>query len=288
MNFVKKLIFAPLFLIVFALLIYQLNFLLVSYDLIFSLSTATLIQLITISVLFSTSCLSFVLFVTLASEWKIILPVGIIASAVPLIFIPSSLALIFAVAVLVSFLLTSLNLDSTLKSYLTFKPFALLGPSIRHLSTLLILSFCLIYFLSVSKAVAQNGFQIPDSLIDTALKMAPLPSEQTQLPSISPDPELLRQSGLDPKILDTLNQPKNPANDLIKKTVKDQIQNFIKPFLNFIPGILTILLFLTLQSLTSILNLLIYPLLWLLFSILEKTGFVKFEVEQRPVKKLIV
>lgn len=270
MNFVKKLIFAPLFLIVFALLIYQLNFLLVSYDLIFSLSTATLIQLITISVLFSASCLSFVLFVTLASEWKIILPVGIIASAVPLIFIPSSLALIFAVAVLVSFLLTSLNLDSTLKSYLTFKPFALLGPSIRHLSTLLILSFCLIYFLSASKAVAQNGFQIPDSLIDTALKMSPqTPSAQTEQVSI----DLLK---------------KNPANDLIKKTVKDQTQNFIKPFLNFIPGILTILLFLTLQSLTSILNLLIYPLLWFLFSILEKIGFVKFEVEQRPVKKLVV
>lgn len=267
MNFVKKLIFAPLFLIVFALLIYQLNFLLVSYDLIFSLSTATLIQLITISVLFSTSCLSFVLFVTLASEWKIILPVGIIASAVPLIFIPSSLALIFAVAVLVSFLLTSLNLDSTLKSYLTFKPFALLGPSIRHLSTLLILSFCLIYFLSVSKAVAQNGFQIPDSLIDTALKMSPqAPSVQTEQVSLAP----------------------NLANDLIKKTVKDQVQNFIKPYMSFIPALLAVLLFLTFQSLVSLLNLFIYPLLWIIFLILEKTGFVKFELEQRPVKKLVV
>lgn len=269
MILLKKLIFAPMFLIVFTALIYQLAPLLKSYDLVFSLSLNMTIKLIGIAALVAASSFLFALFIFLSSNWKISLPVGIVAATVPFVFIPSSLALIFAAGIFISLLLTNLSLDTTLKTYINFQPSALLGPSIRHLSTLLILSFCLIYFLSVSKAVAKNGFQIPDSLIDTALKMTPVstPLEQPE------ELELLK---------------KNPANDLIKKTVKDQIQNFIKPYTSFIPTLLAVLLFLTFQSLVSLLNLFIYPLLWFLFSILEKIGFVKFELEQRPVKKLVL
>lgn len=308
MPIVKKLAFAPLFLIFFALLVYQLTPFLSSYDFIFSFSLNNLIQLIIIAALFSASGLLFSVFVTLAADWKLVLPVNLIAASIPMLFMDPALAIVFAVAVFISFLLIFLSLETALKSYLTFKPEVLLGPSIRRLASLLVLAFCLIFFLSTNKIIAQEGFQIPDSLIDTALKMTPLESpaeEDTQvarLPDIAPEqlellkknPELLRQSGLDPSILDSLNSPKSskkPQNftqDLIKQTVKDQIQNFIKPYINFIPAALAILLFLTLQSLTSILNLLIYPLLWLTFYILEKTGFVKFTVEQRPVKKLVV
>lgn len=307
MPIVKKLAFAPLFLIFFALLVYQITPFLSSYDFIFSFSLNNLIQLIIIAALFSASGLLFSVFVTLAADWKLVLPVNLIAASIPMLFMDPALAIVFAVAVFISFLLIFLSLETALKSYLTFKPEVLLGPSIRRLASLLVLAFCLIFFLSTNKIIAQEGFQIPDSLIDTALKMTPLESpaeEDTQvarLPDIAPEqlellkknPELLRQSGLDPSILDSLNSPKSskkPQNftqDLIKQTVKDQIQNFIKPYINFIPAALAILLFLTLQSLTSILNLLIYPLLWLTFYILEKTGFVKFTVEQRPVKKLV-
>ncbi|MCR4305639.1 MAG: hypothetical protein NUV73_00970 [Candidatus Daviesbacteria bacterium] len=308
MNILKKLAFAPLFLLSFVLLIYQITPFLSSYDFIFSLSLNNVIQLLTIAALFSVSCLLFSVFVTLAADWKIVLPVSFLSALVLILFLDPALAIVFAVAVFISFLLIFLSLETTLKSYLTFRPEALLGPSIRRLASLLVLAFCLIFFLSTNKIIAQKGFQIPDSLIDTALKMTPLESpteEGTQvarLPDIAPEqlellkknPELLRQSGLDPKILDTLNQPKNSktpqnlAQELVKQTVKDQIQGFIKPYINFIPAGLALLLFLTLQSLTSIINLLIYPLLWFTFFILEKTGFVKFEVEQRPVKKLIV
>lgn len=308
MLILKKLIFAPVFLIVFILLIFNLTPFLKSYDFIFSLSMNTFIGLLVLSALISLASFFFILVGTLALDWKIVLAVGLISSAIPMLFIDPALGLILAVAIFISFLLTYVSLDNSLKSYLTFKPEVLLGPSIRHLSGLLILSFCLIYFLSSNKLIAQNGFSIPDSLIDTALKMTPMnvASEQESLPALLPtinpeqiellkkNPELLRQSGLDPKILDTLSQPKSAkapqalTNDLLKQTVKDQIQNFIKPYQNFIPAGLTILLFITLQSLVSILNLLVYPLLWLIFFILEKTGFVRFEVEQRPVKKLVV
>ncbi|MDO8573811.1 MAG: hypothetical protein Q7R77_03605, partial [Candidatus Daviesbacteria bacterium] len=293
----KKLIFAPFFLIILGLFFYQLTPLLESYDFIFSLSSDTLIQLITISAFVSLSSLLFTVFATIASSWKLVLPVVLIGAIISLVFLPMPLGLIFVAAIFVSLLLTYVSLDNALKSYLTFQPSTLLGPSIKHLSGFLILSFCLVFFLTTSRIIAQNGFQIPDTLIDTALKMTPLPTEQAQLPTINPDqlellkqnPNLLKQSGLDPKILDTLNQaPADLIKDTIKQTVKDQIQGFIKPYQSFIPAILAVLLFLTLQSLTSILNLLVPPLLWLIFLILEKTGFIKFETEQRTVKKMVV
>lgn len=307
MALFKKLIFAPVFLIIFTFLIYSLIKLLGSYDFIFSLSLDHLIQLITITALITASSLFFTLFITL-TDWKIALSVGFLAALAPLLFLDPALALVFAVTIFVSLLLTFVSLDKALKSYLTFNPAALLGPAIRRLSTLLILIFSLIFFLSTNKIIAQSGFQIPDSLIETALKMTPLETpvqEETQpakLPTIDPEqleflkknPELLRQSGLDAKMLDSLSQPKsvkspqNLAQDLVKKTVKDQLQNIIKPYINFIPAGLSLLLFFTLLSFTSIINLLIYPLLWIIFYILEKTGFVKFEIEQRPVKKLVV
>ncbi len=308
MILLKKLIFAPIFLIVFSVLIFQISPLLSSYDFIFSLSINTLISLITLCALISLASFLFVLFAAIASDWKISLPVGLICSAVPFIFIPSALAIVFAVVILVGLLIVNLSLDSTLKSYLTFKPTSLLGPAVKNLTGLLILAFCVIYFLSISKIIPQKGFQIPDSLIDTALKMAPADlsaqsnSMPAQLPTISPEqiellkknPDLVRQSGLDPKILDTLSQPRstkttqNPTNDLIKQTIKNQVQSTIKPYLSFIPAGLAVLLFFLLSSFVFITNLFISPLLWLTFLILEKTGFAKFETEMREVKKLVV
>lgn len=298
----KKLIFAPLFLIIFSILIYQLNPLLKSYDFIFSLSLSTFINLLIISALILGASFSFVLFATFALDWKIVLPVGILASLICFLFVEPSLGVVLFVGSLISMILSFISLENTMKSYLTFNPSSILGPSIRQLTTLLILIFCISYFLSISKIVSTKGFQIPDSLLDTALKFAPqIQSDgQTEMPKLSSDqidllkknPTLLKQSGLDPSILDNLGKnlqaPLNSANDLIKKTVKDQIQSFIKPYQSFIPILLAALLFLTLQSLTSILNLLVYPLLWITFYILEKTGFIKFIEEMRPVKKMVI
>lgn len=305
---IKKLAFAPFFIIFFTILIYQLTPLLKSYDFIFSLSVNTLIELIILAVFISLTSFFFTLFATLAQDWKLILPVALVSAIIPFIFIEPALALILTVAIFVCLVLTSLSLESHLKTYLNFQPANLLGPSIKRLSGLLIISFCLVYFFSSSKLISQNGFSIPDSLIDTALKMSPtnIPEQTStsQLPGLSSDqiallkknPDLLQQFGLDSKMLDSLvtdsQKTAQPAsklgNDFIKQTVKSQIQEFIKPYLNFIPAILALLLFLTFQSLVAFLNILIYPLLWLTFLILEKTGFTRFEIEQRPVKKLVV
>ncbi|MBI2019722.1 hypothetical protein HYS95_03605 [Candidatus Daviesbacteria bacterium] len=305
----KKLIFAPFFLLTFILLIYQLNPLLSSYDFVFVLSADTLIELIKIAALFVLSSLLFSLFATFANGWKLILPVSLLAAAIPLLFINTALAIVLTVTIIISLLLTYLALENNLKSYLTFKASALIGPAVRHLSALLIASFCIVYFLSANQIIAQKGFEIPDSLIDTAISMSPAKSlteqsqTEAQLPSINSEqlellkqnPDMLKQYGLDPQMLDTLTNPQktlqapqNLLNDTIKQTVKDQFQTLIKPYQSFIPAILALILFLTLQSLTAVLSIFISPVLWLIFTIFEKTAFVKFEIEQRPVKKLVI
>lgn len=256
MNLVKKLILVPIFLTVFALLTYQLVPLLKSYDAIFSLSSNSLIQFIALAFLILTASLLFNLFITFAQNWKMVLPVGLVASILPMLFLTPALGLVFSLGVLISLSLTYLILTSKLKTYLTFNPNSLISPSIKQLASLLILAFSITYFLSINQIIQKTGFQIPDSLIDNVLKVV-----QFNL-AIPPD--------------------------LIKQTVKDQIQNLIKPYLNFIPAILALLLFITLQSLASIMNLLIHPLLWIIFYILEKTGFIKFTEETRLVKKMVI
>ncbi len=306
----KRLAISPLIFLIFALLIYNIKPLFGTYDFIFSLSINTLIQSLSISALVVAISYFFCLFATIADDWKFITPVVFLTSMIPLIFLDISLGIVFAVASVVAFILTFASLNTKLKTYLSFEPNSLLSPSIKHLISFLILAISLSYFLSVNKTISEKSFQIPDSLIDASLKLAQPISSQTdqtettqpqisipqeQLDLLRKNPELLKQSGLDPKILDTLNQagktpttPANLANDLIKQTIKDQIQNFIKPYIGFIPALLAVLLFFSLQFFTSLMNLLIYPLLWITFYLLEKTGFIKFTQEMRPVKKIVV
>ena len=238
MPVLKKLTFAPLFLIVFVLLIYQLSDIFKSYDFIFSLSLNTLFQLIILCLSIFLSSFLFILFSSLAFDWRFILPIGILDSLTPLMFFDQITGLIFGVGIFVSLLISYFGLENTMKSYITFQPITLFGPLIRHLSGLLIIAIAIVYFLVINKTIVQKGFELPDSLI--------------------------------------------------KGVGEDQIQSFIKPFLGYVPFILALLLFLTLQSLTSLINLLIYPLLLLTFFILEKTGFVKFTTEMRQIKKLVV
>lgn len=215
------------------------------------------------------------------------------------------------IGILISFLLIYLTLENTLKTYLTFNPAALFGPSIRNLSFLLILTFSITYYLSINIIIQKNGFQIPDSLIETSLKFIPkgetptksdtlqpqikIPKEQIEL--LKQNPQLLEQYGLDPKILDTLDQPQTTnssqsvedySDEFLKLALKDQLDKIIKPYINYVPVSLALLFFITLQAITSFLNILIYPLLWITFYLLEKSGFLQFTSEMRPVKKIVV
>lgn len=301
MMILKKLLFAPIFLVSWAVLLYFSVSYLKSSDLFLSLSITSLIQTIVICALITISSLFFVLFAALSMDWKLIISVGLIASVIPFLFFNSSLGIIVMVGTIVSLLLGFVGLENSMKSYLSFNPHTILTPIIKHLSTLLILIFCIVYFLTSNKQIVEKGFSLPDSLIDAALKFSPQPTDTNNLqPSIPQDqlnllkqnPQLLKQSGLDPKILDSLSQPQKSladvSNNLIKQTIKDQIQSLIKPYLNLIAPLLAVLLFLTLQSFTALINLLLSPILWIVFYLLEKSGYIRFEIEQRPVKKMVI
>lgn len=289
MTILKKLIFAPFSLIVFGFLIYRLNPLFASYDVIFSLSFNTLIEFIILASLILLTSLLFTLFATIAQDFKIVALVTLMAILMPLALTISPLSVILMVGTLISLLLSYFTLGNNLKTYLTFEPGPILGPAIRHLSTFLVLVISLSFFLSVNKTIQEDGFEIPDSLIDTAIKIA-APSETTTQEAQAPKFSInqLEQYEIDPKVLDSLSRDQILLQNLIKQTLKDQIQNVLKPYLGIIPAVLAILLFFTLLSFVSILNLFIYPLLWIIFYILERSGYIKFTTEQRTVKKMVV
>lgn len=260
-NF-KKLIFAPLFLLSQAAVFYQLNPFLRSSDLIFSLSLDTFIKLILICLAVLLSGIFFIIFAALANTWKLIIPSMLVSSLIPFIFLSPSLAVVSAVLMGVSLLISFIGLENKMKNYLTFQPTTLFIPSIKQLAGLLIISLSLTYYLSINSEISKNGFQIPDSLIDTALKLTP------QAPQ-----ELNVQGNL---------------NDLLKKTVKDQFQTMLKPYQSFIAPILALLFFFSLQAFVAIISIFLSPLIWFIFYILEKTKFITFTTEMREVKKMIV
>lgn len=314
MLYIKKLAPAPIFLLFFALTNYYLQPILGSVDFIFSLNSEVFIQLLILCTLIILTSLAFTIFASLAQDWKLILPVSILASLIPSIFLQNSTGIVLVIGFLISFTLTITFLTSKLKSYLTFSPSTLLSPSVKTLLTLSTLTISFAYYLSANVEISKNGFEIPDSLIETSLKFA---SPQTpvkgvkliaQTPTLTPEqiellrknPDLLRKQGIDPKILDTFDQqPKttnkstspaqsNPSPDLLKKLVKDQLQTVLKPYFSWVAPILALLFYFTLSFMVSILSLLISPLLWIIFYILEKTGFISFEKEMREVKKMVV
>ncbi len=319
MNLVKKLLPAPLFLVLLGLTLYLVAPLFKSSDFIFSLDLKVLIQLVILSLAILFTGVTFIVLAALSQDWKVVLPVMAPACLLPFIFFPPQMATVLGIGLFVIFLIAFVNLEAVLKSYFNFQPATLFFQPIRQTATLLIVILCLGFYLSANNQIQKNGFSLPDSVIDAALKLSPsVETNQNfqgvqfktvqiaQLPTLTPqqlemlrkNPELLRQYGVDPRVLDTLPTPA-PAtatppqttittSELIKPVLKDQINKLIKPYLPMIPIILTVMLFLTLQTFASLLSLVISPSLWLIFYILEKTKFITFATETREVKKLVV
>lgn len=316
MVIIKKLIFAPAFLLTFWGFCYQLIPYLQNPSLIISFASDSLSQLIILSLLLLSSGVFFVIFATLALDPKFILPVILLAAMAPLPLISFPLSFVLSAGFLLFLGVVYFLLERKLQTYLTFQANFLLIPSIKQLVTLTLLVASLAFYLASDSDISQNGFKIPDSIIDMSLKFAPseadvirqagLDLNQTggqeslltpaQIELLKQNPEMLKQYGIDPKMLDTLTQTQaktqTPAKidtqALLKPMIQNQIQSLIKPYLKYLPFILTGLFFITLQSATSLLGIILPLAIWLIFDLLEKTGFTKFEVEMREVKKLMV
>ncbi len=304
----KKLVFAPIFLIFFAFFSFELAHILNIPNLALSMSISTLIQLIIFTLATMLASLFFVVFAALAFDWRVIAPISFLAALLVFIFLASTTGLIAAVAIFIILCSVYLMLERTLKSYLDFKPTTLFKPAIKNLTWLLIIISALVYFLIISSDIQKNGFQLPDSLFDLTLKFMPeqnltgqldtgsttpqipqIPKEQLDL--LKQNPSLLKQYGLDAKMLDSLDSSKSnssPTQSPIKTLIKDQLQTMLKPYQNFIAPVLAILFYFTLTFFTSIFSLFLSLFIWLMFLILEKTGFIKFTTEQRTVRKMVI
>lgn len=307
MTIAKKLLFAPFFLLFLAFTNFQALPFFLKPSSIFSLDTSILLSLVFLSLGVLFTSFFFVLFVSIANSWKVISPTIFLGGVLSLVIISSTPGYFLAVGAIFSGFLVAFSLSKTLKSYLNFIPSTLFIPSIKNFTKLFCIVLSITLFLAAREANIKT-FEVPDSIIDAALKATPgaidITQEKTQapsLPKIDPsqiallkqNPSLLKQYGITPQELDSLTNPKNSTQPLdtgalLKDQVKKEVASMIEPYGAFIPLFLGITLFITVSSFAALGTILLYPLLPLIFSLLEKVKVIKFTTEQRTVKKMVV
>lgn len=316
MLIVKKLFFALPFVLFLTGYCYLLDNFLKDPNLIISFSFTPLIQLAQLVLALLLGGFFFVIFVTISQNWKFILPVIIIAAPSSLLFIPTPISLILAAGFFLVFSLSALILTRSLTSYITFDASKLLSPTIKQIIFFITIVSSIAFYMSSSAQISANGFKIPDSLIDTAMQFIPKTDElnnlqgtdqsQQQTSNVTFSPEqiqllkenkdLLKQYGIDPTVLETLNKPQTnqqtPARvdnqSLIKPIIQSQMEQIIKPYLGFIPYVFAFLFFSAVEGVAWIILIPLPLLVTFAFYLLEKSGYTKFETEMREVKKLVV
>jgi hypothetical protein len=317
MSTFKKLIFAPFFIAAFAYLLYVVKPLLSSTDIAFGLSVNAMLQLGLVSCLMLLASFLFILFCTLSQDWKYIFPVTLIASVIPFLLFPIPYSYLIALGTLASLNISNTILKNKLNSYLNFQPVSLTFSPTKTLATFLVLVLSFTYYLILDVQISKQGFQLPDSLIDLSLKMLPqlntptTPDQTSQLPNfklpadecalLKKNPELVRKQLPDPSILDAIdpntcevNTAKltqtstTSASSSIKDLIKPQLQQMLNPYKHYIAPVLAVLLATSLGFLNWVLSFILAILIWLIFWLLTATGFIKFELEMRQVKKLVV
>ncbi len=327
MNYIKKLVFALPLIASTSFLAQKLDILFQNPALIIGLDLSLIIEIVIISVLIILTSLFFILFASLAQKWELIIPVSALAALSTLPFISTSpLNYFLPGGLFLSFILINLSLAYKLKTYLTFSSSILLSPTIRNLNTLITLVSAIVFYIATQSFIQTQGLKILDPFVDLGVKLAisqnlleeiPISQNQsnpqstpTQIPKLSKsqieylkqNPELLKQYGVDPSLLDQLeqgiqptadikqkanNQPLN-VEDLIKPQLKKYIEGLVTPYIKYLPALFALIFVITIQPMASLLSLFVTPILWAIFWVLEKSKFIKFEREMREVKKMVV
>lgn len=324
MSGIKKIIFAPFFLIALSALLYFYKPLLSDYLNTFFKEYGGIADFGFIAVLITISSLSFCLFATFSQNLKLTITLSILSALVPFIFLERSLALVTGVGLVLSLIICSFNIQTNLESYTNFQPSNILTSPTKLLSTFLLLTLSFGYFLHTNSIIQTQGFKIPDKIIDWAIELSlkgqniPVKGDKylAQIPTLTEEqinllkqnPEVLEQYGIDPKDLDSLipttqkpvtkSENKNSLQiptltgidlkDTLKSQIADSLNNMIKPYLFAVPAILAFLFYSLVSFCLWIISFFISPILSLIFYILEKSKFVKFEKEMREVKKIVI
>ncbi|MBI2600379.1 hypothetical protein HYW42_00330 [Candidatus Daviesbacteria bacterium] len=268
MHIVKKLLIAPVFLILLAITFYLFNPYLSSFDKLFTFGLESFVELAILTLFLTLACLSSILFAALSFDWRYVFPISVAGGLVPFLIIPSSVGVILGAGIFVALIITNLVLENRLKAYIDFHPSALLTPSVKQLSSLIILALAFSFYLSTTSSISQKGFEIPDSLINSSLNLMPQNSfSNTE---------------------DNLSNSSDLTQTLLKKTIKEQFKTMLDPYLGIIPLVLAALFFVSLHSIASLLFILFPSLIFIIFYLLEKSNFIRFEKEMREVKKLVI
>lgn len=273
-------------------------------DILLAFNLSTSAKILIVATLVTASSISFTLFNIFTRKWQVAIPALAALSLLPIIFIPIPLSLFFASATMMALALNFRAIGNQLSSYINFQPDKIFTSAIKSLARLLVLIIAFSYFLNTTARIKEKEFIVPDALIDLAIKFVPQSQNINQdinlgqlgianlenLQKLKADPSLAKQLGIDQKLLDTLNASPSPIvlQNPFREFIKIQFQTVIKPFLSYIPAILAILFFFTMDFFLSLTSILPGPVLWLVFYILKRFELIEFEEETRSVKKLVV
>lgn len=262
----KKLFFSIPFLALFYYTIFESSALLKDIYFVFNFNQTTLLTLIFFTLALSFSSLFFIIFTILADNWRLTLPVVIIALIAPLIFLPFPISLIILGGFLISFLVTIYRVSLKLKTYIDFQVVSLFNPLIKSLVGFAIFTLAFGLFFKADSEIKQQGFKIPDQILDAAINIA-----QPQVP--------VKESSLTQIF---------PSNESIKNLLNTQLQKMVEPYLGLIPVVLALVFYFTLQSFFFIVAIFMPLFLALIFWILEKVNFIKYSLETREIRKIIL
>jgi hypothetical protein len=299
MSLLKKLLFAPLFLISLTAFFYLAKPILDPTAVLLSLDWSAFWQLTFITLALVLAGFFYVVFCTFAQNWKLVVPVTIIAAAIPFLFFPTLINEIFAVGILITYFLIYAILTSHLQNYLSFQPNVILNSPIRNSATLIIVFFSIASFMVMKANIDKNGVQIPDQVLNTIqqVMMQSMNPADADTPLLTPEacavlktnPELLLQKGVTQDQLELIDpQSCKLSQTGLQKKMKEQATAIVSPYAKIIPYIMAFTLFLTLTSVAAILNIFLPFLIWATFSLLKAIGYFKFKTEMREVKKLEV
>ncbi|MDD2822518.1 MAG: hypothetical protein PHQ59_00375 [Candidatus Daviesbacteria bacterium] len=313
MLIIKKLIFAIPFLLSITAFYIQAEPILKDPMLLFSFDLNLLLQLIYFAVSITATAYFFITFTALASDWKIVAPISLVGSALVLLFIASPEATYLGIGLFLAFCAVfALLLNKITKDPTSFHTSDYIIKPSGQLITIIVLITSAIVYLSISTSSQQMVTKMIDSVVNLSTEfiknqqLAPQSEGNTQpsLPTLTSEqltllkqnPNLLKQNGIDPNILNQLdankkNAPVTPqsiAAEAAKPMIIKQVTDMIQPYLPFVPFIIAFVFYLNFQFFTSITSLLFSPLAYLLFYILEKINFIRFETTTREVKKLVV
>ena len=323
MSPIKKLIFAPLFLVLLTTSIYFYKLILDAYLEVYFGTYGGLYEFALLAIPLSLATLSYSLFITFTQDFKYALVIAIIASLIPFAFLNLNLSIVISIGIIISLIIVYFNLQTSLRSYINFQATTLLKGPIKLLNVFILLTLTFGYFLNANSIIQTQGFKLPDSLIDWAVTMsmssqnmnfkgvkyqiAQLTSDQIEL--LKQNPAILEQYGYKPEDLDALTPidsqpstattpnsnttqavplPQGNLKEILKTQINTMLDQTLKPYLFVIPILLAFMFYSLASLILWLLTLLLSPIIQLIFFIFEKSNFIKFATETREVKKIII